>query len=205
MEENWYEKLNEEINNLTDEQREEFKRQLEETHKYSEASYYSSLLRYNRAFKQDRDCREYGDGEYHVYMWLHADGTPFYVGMGKGDRWKQASGRNERFYEETKQLDTLVCKLVDGLTSQEAREAEFCLSHYLTYNGYKLANWDNNYHRCIDEKQADRRVGKYVRLMKKSHNYLTVKCAKSKMTTYKIPYDYNLMYKVYTSHYGTPT
>ena len=204
MEENWYEKAREQICNLTDKQREELQRKIEESRRNCEANHCATLLHYHRAFERDDYCQMYGDGEYHVYIWLHADGTPFYVGSGKGDRWKQACGRNERFYEETKQLDTLVCKLIDGLTLQESREAEFCLSHYLTYNGYKLANWDNNYRRCINQKQADNRVGKYVRLMKKLHNYLTVECAKSKMKPHKMPCDYNLMYEFYVKNFGIP-
>jgi hypothetical protein len=190
MEENWYEKAMRENDMYTIRAR---------------ASYYACLLRYDRAFEQDDDYQVYGDGEYHVYMWLHANGTPFYVGSGKGNRWKQSKGRNERFYEETKHLDTLVCKLVDGLTSQEAREAEFCLSHYLTYNGYKLANWDNNYQRCVDDKQAKKRVEKFVRLMKKDHNNTTISRAISKMIPHKMPCEYKFIREQYEINYGIPT
>lgn len=175
MEKSWYEK---EMDNI------------EEYRIRATASYYALLLRYDRAFTRDEDCQVYG--EYHVYMWLHADGTPFYVGSGKGDRWKQATGRNERFYEETKHLDTFVCKLIDGLTLQEAREAEFCLSHYLTYSGYKLANWDNNYQRCINQQQADKRVAKFERLIKKTHNNTTINQAISKMVPRKCRVSINL-------------
>lgn len=200
----WYEKAVEHFHDLPEEEKIRLVELSRQMRIMAEASWCASKLRYDKAFVQDDGCKVCGIGEYHVYMWLHADGTPFYVGSGKGDRWKNACCRNERFFEETKRLDTWVCKLVDGLTSQEAREAEFCLSHYLTYNGYKLANWDNNFHRCIDEKQADRRVGKFVRLMKSTHNNLTVELAKSKMTPRKMPCDYDIMRELYLDHYGTP-
>jgi hypothetical protein len=76
--------------------------------------------------------------------------------------------------------------------------------HYLSYNGYKLANWDNNYQRSVDEKQADRRVGKFVRLMKENHNEITVEQAKTKMIPHELPCDYDLMCKWYAMSYGYP-
>jgi hypothetical protein len=176
---------------------------VEQHRKNTEASYYAMLMRYDKAFMRDEDCLHIGVGEYCVYMWLHADGVPFYVGMGKGNRWK-STNRNERFFEETKKLDTFVCKVISGLNSQQAREAEFCLSHYLSYNGYKLANWDNNYQRSVDEKQADRRVGKFVRLIKEKHNEITVEQAKTKMIPHELPCDYDLMCKWYAMSYGYP-
>lgn len=197
------EALRKEIDGFTDEQRKDFERKLQEASRLCEASYCASLLRWDRAFLRDEKCRKYGEGEYHVYMWLHADGTPFYVGSGKGDRWK-STNRNERFFEETKKLDTLVVKIIDGLTQQESREAEFCLSHYLTYNGYNLANWDNNFFRCIDQKQEDKRVGKYVRLTKSPHNSLTIEQAKEKIHPYKMKCDCELMRKQYILSYGSP-
>ena len=175
----------------------------EQSLKNAETSLCVTLLRYDKAFIRDENCLYCGDDEHYVYMWLHADGTPFYVGMGKGDRWK-STNRNERFAEETKKLDTLVCKVLGGLTVEQAREAEFCLSHYLSYNGYVLANWDNNYQRSVDEKQADRRVGKFTRLMRKEHNQLTVVQALLKMHPYKLPCDYNLLYEQYVDRYGIP-
>jgi hypothetical protein len=58
---------------------------VEQYRKNAEASYYAMLMRYDKAFMRDEDCLHIGDGEYCVYMWLHADGVPFYVGMGKGN------------------------------------------------------------------------------------------------------------------------
>lgn len=200
MEENWYAKMLESISNLSDKEKQQLKEKYEKAKMLCEARHCAFLLRYDRAFKREDNFERYGNGEYHVYMWLHADGTPFYVGMGKGDRWKNASARNERFFEETKKLDTWVCKLIDGLTQQEAREAEFCLSHYLTYNGYKLANHDKSFYRC----QEDRRVEKFVRLMKKTHNAITVEQAKTKMTPCKMPCEPKLIWEQYKLNYGIP-
>ena len=95
-----------------------------------------------------------------------------------------------------------MCKVIGGLNSRQAREAEFCLSHYLSYNGYQLANWDNNYQRSINEQQADRRVGKFVRLMMEDYNEATIEQAKTKMKPRKFPCDYDLMCKWYAMSYG---
>lgn len=189
---------------MTEEEKSSFNTRVEETKKYIEASVFASKMRYDRAFKKDSNCLLYGTGEHCVYMWLHADGTPFYVGRGKGDRWKNSIARNERFLEETKKLDTLVCKVIDGLSVDESCEAEFCLSHYLSYIGYNLANGDNNYQRSVNQGQADRRVGKFTRLMQKEHNKLTLEQAKLKIHPYKMPCDYNLMYEQYVNNYGVP-
>ena len=204
METNWFDKAVEEINKLSDEQKQQFKEWSEKMCKQMETSRYAHHLRYDRAFKREAQCEVYGIGEYHVYMWLHADGTPFYVGSGKGDRWKNACSRNERFFEETKKLDTWVCKLIDGLTLEESREAEFCLSHYLTYNGYKLANHDNNFLFCVGKKQEDRRVGKFVRLMGKTYNNKTVELAKSKIKPCELPYDLVQVREEYILNFGEP-
>lgn len=193
------------VDQMSEREKAKMNEKIEQFNNTLTASRYASRLRWEKALFQDtKDCVLYGEGEYHVYMWLHADGTPFYVGSGKGERWKNACCRNERFFEETKRLDTLVCKLIDGLTKEESREAEFCLSHYLSYSGYVLANWDNNYQRSVNETQADRRVGKFVRLMKKDYNNIVVEQAKKKMKPYDMPCDYNLIYEQYVVSYGYP-
>lgn len=191
----------EQVNQMTEEEKQKLYKAIENDRKIIQARYRATVLYYEKAFVQVEDCEYFGEGEYCVYMWLHADGTPFYVGMGKGDRWK-STNRNERFFEETKKLDTFVCKVVDGLSSEQAREAEFCLTHYLTYNGYKLANWDNNFTRVNNERSADRRVGKYARLMLEKHNKMVIEQAKNKMKPYEIPFDYELVREQYIYKYG---
>ena len=198
-----YDAWERQVNQMTEQEKQKLLSQMDEFGKMAEASYYASKLRWDRALvRDDSDCVKYDKGDYHVYMWLHADGTPFYVGSGKEDRWKNASCRNERFFEETKKLDTLVCKLVDGLSKEQSREAEFCLSHYLSYNGYQLANWDNNYQRSVNEQQADRRVGKFARLMMREYNEITVEQAKKKMKPFTMPCDYDLILEQYELNYG---
>lgn len=196
-------KAQEQINGMSEQEKQRLLSLVEEDCKIATHRYYATLLHYTKALSQNEDCEWFGEGEYCVYMWLHADGTPFYVGSGKGNRWK-STNRNDRFFEETAKLDTFVVKIVDGLTQEESREAEFCLSHYLSYNGYRLANWDNNYTRCVDEKQADRRVGKYVRLINKPHNKLTIEQAKKKMRPYETTLDLSMIHECYVQKYGYP-
>lgn len=199
-----FEQLAEVISRMSEQERADLQRQLDESSQNAEASYLASRLRYCRTLKQnEKDCAHCGDGEHYVYMWLHADGTPFYVGSGKGDRWK-STNRNDRFFEEADKLDALVYKLVDGLTLEESREAEFCLTHYLSYNGYKLANWDYNYQRVKNQEQGDRRVGKFERLKNKTINKLTLEKATSAMHPHSFDCDIERVYYWYDCNYGLP-
>jgi hypothetical protein len=190
--------------NMTQAEKDELQSNIDEMLKRMSASTMASKFRYDKAFLRDGTCLKYGKGEYHVYMWLHADGTPFYVGMGKADRWKDPFSRNESFYVETSKLDALVVKVIDGLLKEEALEAEFCLSHYLSYNDFKLANCDNNFALISNEERADRKVGKYVRLLKKEYNAQTIAEAKKKIHPYKMDFDIALVREYYAWEYGNP-
>lgn len=200
----FFEQLAETVDKMSEGERSDFQRRVEEFSKSVEAQGVAQRLRYNRALRQnDKDCVQCGGDKYYVYMWLHADGTPFYVGSGKGDRWK-STNRNESFFEEADKLDALVYKLVDGLTLEESREAEFCLTHYLSYNGYKLANGDYNYQRVKSQEQRDKRVGKYERLKGKRINKLTLEKAITAMHPHSFEFDLEQVYYWYDLNYGLP-
>lgn len=200
----FFEQLLDRVDKMSEEERLDFQKQVDEFSQNVEAQGIAQRLRYNRALRQnDKDCVRCGNGEYYVYMWLHADGTPFYVGSGKAERWKSIN-RNESFFEEADKLDALVYKLVDGLTLEESREAEFCLTHYLSYNGYKLTNGDYNYQRVKNQEQRDRRVGKFERLKCKRINKLTLENAMNAMHSHSFEFDLKRVYYWYDFNYGLP-
>ena len=60
---------------------------------------------------------------YYVYEWIRLDtNEPFYVGKGKGDRWKQIGEhhRNKHFMNILKKYDVTVVIEKNNLTEQEA-------------------------------------------------------------------------------------
>lgn len=83
-------------------------------------------------------------GEHYVYVWRHCWGDPFYVGMGKGDRWTSRGGRCDEFYYHLDAGDAVVYMLLDGVDSKTAHEYERYVSGSLSLAGYELANRDNN-------------------------------------------------------------
>lgn len=93
-------------------------------------------------------CREesfgikVGDGDYCVYLWKHAWGEPFYVGSGKGDRWKVVAPRCDDFYYHLDQADAVVYRVVVGANREVSRMYEKYLSFLLRLAGYTLTNKD---------------------------------------------------------------
>lgn len=85
-----------------------------------------------------------GSGEHYVYLWRHAWGDPFYVGSGKGDRWKSKSGRCNDFYLHLDQADAVVYRILTGVDLHTARLFEKYVSVNLIEAGCTLANGDNN-------------------------------------------------------------
>lgn len=89
------------------------------------------------------------DRSYYVYAYLRLDGTPCYVGKGKGARWKHRGryGRNKHFLHIHAQAKreglALPCiKLAEGLTEPEAMQVERDLILLVgrTENGGPLVN-----------------------------------------------------------------
>lgn len=82
------------------------------------------------------------DKVFYVYEWIRLDtNEPFYVGKGKGDRWR-CKQRSEWFLRIMKKTDVAVCIIADELTEQEAFEVEaYCIWYYRDVLGYELVNF----------------------------------------------------------------
>ena len=75
--------------------------------------------------------------EYYVYEHLTLDGERFYIGMGKGDRFKTGSSRNDEWHKKT--INGLRWNIIAcGLTRAEAFELESLICEEIGYD--KLAN-----------------------------------------------------------------
>lgn len=109
------------------------------------AEFKASQLRWNGyLFSDESTALSLSEGEYYVYMWSHAWGNPFYIGMGKGDRWLARGNRNNDFFKHLDDADAVVRKLVVGLDEKTARIYEEYISVNLSMAGIELANHDNN-------------------------------------------------------------
>lgn len=81
--------------------------------------------------------------DYYVYEWIRLDtNEPFYVGKGRGDRWKHITrGNNHHFNNIVKSINVAVNILYDNLSESEAFGLE---SYYIWYYrdciGYELCN-----------------------------------------------------------------
>ena len=82
-------------------------------------------------------------GEHYVYLWKHLDGDIFYVGSGKGNRYKNKF-RNDIFLRHIDQGDSVVYIVLAGVDITTARFYERYISGSLGVAGYTLANGDNN-------------------------------------------------------------
>ena len=84
---------------------------------------------------------DYKGGDYYVYLWKHMFGEPFYVGKGKGDRWKNIH-RNQTFTAHIEKGDAVIYKVITGLDHESALKYEKYVSWLLSNAGVILANQD---------------------------------------------------------------
>lgn len=113
----------------------------------------------------DKSATVGGGGEHYVYLWKHAWGDPFYVGSGKGSRWRDKWGRCDGFYPHIDVADAVVYLVLTDVDGDTARMFETYVSVNLTKCGYSLVNGDNNVMRTTDAAAArlDVRCGKIDR------------------------------------------
>ena len=133
-----------------------------------------SSLSWDGCLRREEDFAiRVGDEEYSVYLWKHAWGEPFYVGSGKGDRWKILSPRCDDFYRQIDAADAVVYRLIVGATSDFARRYEKYLTFCLRLAGYSLVNGD--YFVPIEDCTKTDEAKKFVLGMDKEKTTLVVK------------------------------
>lgn len=81
-------------------------------------------------------------GDYYVYEYIRLDyNEPFYIGKGKGNRWRDFSNRNRHFKNICKYTPVAVIILHDNLNEQTAFEYEcWYIWYYRDILGYNLVN-----------------------------------------------------------------
>ena len=79
---------------------------------------------------------------YYVYIWYVIEtGEVFYVGKGKGDRYKQLSSRNKFFIDMYNTHNCSVGKIYENLTEEEAFNKEIeTIKWYRENTNYRLTN-----------------------------------------------------------------
>lgn len=92
------------------------------------------------------------NNNYYVYVYYRLDtNEPFYVGKGKGDRWKHFKGRNRHFINIVDKIPTTVIIEKENLTENEAFYWEEKIIEILVFEyGFSIDILNNRYndHYC---------------------------------------------------------
>ena len=106
--------------------------------------------------------------EYYVYEWIRLDyNEPFYIGKGKGDRWKDMNSRGDHFRNIVNKVPTAVIILNDNLTNDEALKTEcWYIWQLRDIQGYNLVNGTDggdggNTLQYMDEQQLEKYKEKF--------------------------------------------
>ena len=89
--------------------------------------------------------------EYYVYEWIRLDtNEPFYIGKGKGNRWKELTrGNNQHFNNIVKSIPVVVNILHDNLNEKTAFGLEvWYIREYRDVIGYDLVNMNDGGEGC---------------------------------------------------------
>lgn len=92
----------------------------------------------------------YGDGEYYVYIWFDSIKNPFYVGMGKGNRYKTVNenSRSQDFLKIYCSGDCSVQIIAYGMKEYEARLFERNMILAYDKKGVDLVNKQHLFAPC---------------------------------------------------------
>jgi hypothetical protein len=98
------------------------------------------IIKYVCAKQKERRLKA-GENQYYVYEWYFIDtGKPFYVGKGKGRRFKETRDRSEVFRNYIKKYKCASRIIISGLTEREAYEKEIETISVYRNQGINLIN-----------------------------------------------------------------
>ena len=101
--------------------------------------------------------------EYYVYEWIRLDtNEPFYVGKGKGNRWKDFNHRNSYFKKIVNKHFSVVNILHDNLNEETAFGLEsYYIWLYRDVIGYEMCNFNDGGEGCALKGENNPMYGKY--------------------------------------------